>query len=43
MEPRISDGDTLLVNLGQVQVIDGRINAIRYGDELRVNTPIQAL
>lgn len=36
MEPRISDGDTLLVDLGQTEVMDGRIYAIRYGDELRV-------
>lgn len=36
MEPRLTDGDTLLVDLSQTMVYDGRIYAIRYGDELRV-------
>lgn len=36
MEPRLADGDTLLVDLSQTLVYDGRIYAIRYGDELRV-------
>lgn len=36
MEPKISDGNTLFVNLAQTNIIDNKIYAIRYGDELRV-------
>lgn len=36
MEPLLFAGDTILVNLDETQVIDGRLYAIRYGDQLRV-------
>lgn len=36
MEPGIQDGDSLLVDLGQTDVVDGRVYVIRYRDELRV-------
>ena len=36
MEPFLFDGDTVLVNLAETQVINGKVYAIRYGDELRI-------
>lgn len=36
MEPLLFARDTILVNLDETQVIDGRLYAIRYGDQLRV-------
>lgn len=36
MEPSIHDGNALVVNLGERKIRDGKIYAIRYGDELRV-------
>ena len=36
MEPRIQNGDSLLVDTGQHDVIDGRVYAVWYADELRV-------
>jgi phage repressor protein C with HTH and peptisase S24 domain len=35
-EPFIYDGDAILVNLDETNIIDGKTYAIRYGDELRV-------
>lgn len=36
MEPMLFARDTILVNLDETQVIDGRLYALRYGDQLRV-------
>ncbi len=36
MEPLLFARDTILVNLDETQVIDGRLYALRYGDQLRV-------
>lgn len=36
MEPFLYARDTILVNLDETQVIDGRLYALRYGDQLRV-------
>lgn len=36
MEPLLFARDTILVNLDEIEVIDGRLYAIRYGDQLRV-------
>lgn len=36
MEPFLYDGDSVLVNLGETQVLSGRVYALRYGDELRI-------
>lgn len=36
MEPMLYAHDTILVNLDETQVIDGRLYALRYGDQLRV-------
>ncbi|WP_323141309.1 LexA family transcriptional regulator [Massilia phyllosphaerae] len=36
MEPMLYARDTILVNLDERNVIDGKMYAIRYGDELRV-------
>lgn len=36
MAPNIYDGDAILVNLDETDVIDGKTYAIRYGDSLRV-------
>lgn len=36
MEPLLYARDTILVNMDETQVIDGRLYAIRYGDQLRV-------
>lgn len=35
-EPLIFDGDSILVNLDETSIVDGKTYAIRYGDELRV-------
>jgi phage repressor protein C with HTH and peptisase S24 domain len=35
-EPFIYDGDAILVNLDETNIVDGKTYAIRYGDELRV-------
>lgn len=36
MEPFLFDGDTVLVNLAERDIINGKVYAIRYGDELRI-------
>jgi phage repressor protein C with HTH and peptisase S24 domain len=36
MEPLLYARDTILVNLDETNIIDGKLYAIRYGDELRV-------
>jgi phage repressor protein C with HTH and peptisase S24 domain len=36
MEPMLYARDTILVNLDETQVVDGRLYALRYGDQLRV-------
>ncbi len=36
MEPMLFARDTILVNQDETQVIDGRLYALRYGDQLRV-------
>lgn len=36
MEPLLFARDTILVNLDETEVIDGRLYALRYGDQLRV-------
>ena len=36
MEPAMYARDTILVNLDETTIVDGRTYAIRYGDELRV-------
>ena len=36
MEPFLFPRDTILVNQDETNVIDGKLYAIRYGDELRV-------
>lgn len=36
MEPFLYANDTILVNTGETNIVDGKLYAIRYGDELRV-------
>ncbi|RYF29810.1 MAG: hypothetical protein EOO23_06575 [Comamonadaceae bacterium] len=36
MEPFLFDTDTVLVNMAETDVRDGKVYALRYGDELRV-------
>lgn len=36
MEPLLKDGDTLLVDLSDTEIMDGRIYVVTLGDELRV-------
>lgn len=36
MEPMLHPGDTILVNTAETNIVDGKLYAIRYGDELRV-------
>lgn len=36
MEPFLYGGDTVLVHLGESTVINGKVYALRYGDELRI-------
>ena len=36
MEPRLCDGDSLLVDTSQTDIIDGKIYALAYAHELRV-------
>lgn len=36
MEPLLYARDTILVNLDETNIVDGKLYAIRYGDELRV-------
>lgn len=36
MEPYLFAQDTILVNTGETNIVDGKLYAIRYGDELRV-------
>jgi phage repressor protein C with HTH and peptisase S24 domain len=36
MEPFLFDSDTVLVNLGETNVTNGKVYALRYGDELRI-------
>lgn len=35
-EPYLFDRDTILVNMDETQIVDGRLYALRYGDQLRV-------
>lgn len=36
MEPMLFDGDSVLVNLAETDVMNGRVYALRYGNELRI-------
>lgn len=36
MEPFLFDGDTVLVNLAEKSIVNGKVYAIRYGEELRI-------
>lgn len=36
MEPFLYNNDTILVNFDEVNIVEGKLYAIRYGDELRV-------
>lgn len=36
MYPLLHDGDTVLVHLGETNIINGKVYAMRYGDELRI-------
>lgn len=36
MEEFLFDGDTVLINLDETEIKDGKIYALRYGDELRI-------
>jgi len=36
MEPLLFHGDAILVNLAETHIADGKVYAIRYGDELKV-------
>lgn len=36
MEPAFTDGDVLLCDIGQTEVVDGEVYALDYGGELRV-------
>lgn len=35
-EPMLYEGDTVLVNMAETNIIDGKLYAIRYGNDLRV-------
>jgi phage repressor protein C with HTH and peptisase S24 domain len=43
MEPLLYDGDRVLVNLAEVDVIDGKVYALRYGTELRIKRVLRHL
>jgi phage repressor protein C with HTH and peptisase S24 domain len=43
MEPLLYDGDRVLVNLAEVDVVDGRVYALRYGTELRIKRVLRHL
>lgn len=36
MEPCLYDGDSVLINLAETQIQNGKVYGLRYGDELRV-------
>lgn len=36
MAPWVNDGDTVVIDRADIEIIDGRDYAIRYGDELRI-------
>lgn len=36
MEPFLHHGDTVLVNLAETSIINGKVYALRYGEELRI-------
>lgn len=36
MEPMLFDGDSVLVNLAETNIVNGKVYAMRYGDELRI-------
>lgn len=36
MEPFLYDGDTVLINLAETSVINGKVYALHYGDELHI-------
>jgi len=36
MKDTLHDGDTILVNTADTAIVDGKVYAIRYGDDLRV-------
>jgi phage repressor protein C with HTH and peptisase S24 domain len=36
MEPFLYDGDTVLVNLAETNVVNGKVYALRYGDDLKI-------
>lgn len=36
MSPFLEDGDSVMIDLGQKDVVEGRVYCLRYGDELRI-------
>jgi phage repressor protein C with HTH and peptisase S24 domain len=36
MEPFLQNGDTVLIDIGQSEIINDKVFAIRYGDDLRI-------
>jgi phage repressor protein C with HTH and peptisase S24 domain len=36
MEDRLQEGDSVLIDTGQIEVMNNEVYAIRYGDELRI-------
>lgn len=36
MSPMLHDGDRVLVNLAETEIVNGHVYALRYGDELRI-------
>lgn len=43
MEPLLYEGDRVLVNLAEVNVVDGKVYALRYGAELRIKRVLRHL
>ncbi|MDO9252586.1 MAG: XRE family transcriptional regulator [Hydrogenophaga sp.] len=43
MEPGLMDGDIAMIDLGQRQVKDGEVYAVRFGDELRIKRLFKTL
>lgn len=43
MEPFLYDSDTVLVNLAETSIINGKVYAMRYGDELRIKRVYKTL
>lgn len=36
MDDRLQDGDLVMIDMGQIEVVNNEVYAIRYGDELRI-------